>query len=108
VGAVIGELGDAVADVVERAMIAGLARSGGVEVGVPALHQLLHRRHVDGSIMQVVLDVGEICRKEPSVGTDAVATKGHALRCPDMGLDEGERLLAGFLEGHLRLTDLGQ
>ena len=54
------QLGDAVADVAQCAVVAGLRRVGEVDLGVPAPHQLLDAGHVHDAVVQVGVDLGQV------------------------------------------------
>jgi hypothetical protein len=96
--AVEAQLGDALADVVERPVRAHLVRPTVGEPRVPAAHELLHAAHVDAAVVQPVLDVGQVGVEEAAVHPDRVAAQRHLARLGHPLLDELERLGAGVGE----------
>ena len=75
------QLGDALADVVEGAVGAGLVRACRWSAsGYQRRDQLLDAAHVDAAVVQPVLDLGEVLVEEPTVHPDRVATERHPAR----------------------------
>ena len=72
---------------------------------VPPLDQLLDARHVDRSVVQVVLDLGEVGGEEATVGADRVAAQRDGLRLGGVLADERQRRRAGVGERDRRRPD---
>src|SRR5207245_1681700 len=85
------QLFDALADVVEGAVAARLLGGAGEDVWVPAAALFLHRRDVDRSVVQVLLDLGQVGGEETSVHADGVAGEGDGARLGDVRPNEVER-----------------
>ena len=64
---VVLEFFDGIANIAERAVIAGLLGRSKVDPGVPAAGQLFNRGDIDGAVMQVVIDLGQEARDEGAV-----------------------------------------
>src|SRR4051812_16668675 len=69
-GAVVTQLSDRVDDVGQRAMAAGLCRRVEVDLRIPPPAEFLDARHVDHSIMQVVVESRHVARDEGPVRGD--------------------------------------
>ena len=76
-----------------------------VDLGVPASAELLDGRDVDGAVVEVLLDLGQLRGQEAAVGADGVAGQRDRARLGDVQLEELERLGAGVLEGEGRRLD---
>jgi hypothetical protein len=53
------------------------SRFGGIRgkhIGIPPPAQFLDGRHVNRSVMQEILDVGEVLREKAPVGADGIPT----------------------------------
>ena len=105
--AVVPELLDRLPDVVEGPVAAVLLGPTLEHVGVPAPGQLLDRRHVDGAVVQVVLDLGQVAGEEAAVGADRVAAQRHRPGVGHVLLDERQRLGAGLLQRDRRASISG-
>ena len=69
--AVVAEFVDGLLDVVEGAVAALFGGALRFHGWVPAAHQFLHAGYVDGAVVEVVLNVGQVGVKEAAVGADA-------------------------------------
>ena len=100
--AVVAQLGDRVADVVEGAVLAGLRWAGLTDLRVPAPNQLLDAGHVDRPVVQVLLDVRKVGGQEAAIGADGIAAQWHRSRFGSVLADELQRRCAGVGEGDRR------
>ena len=79
-------------------MLADLLRTGLADLRVPAPHELLHARHVDRPVVQVLLDGRQVGGEEAAVGADRVAAQRDRAGLGSVLADELERRLAGVGE----------
>ena len=107
--AVEAQLLDRLADVVEGAVVLGLARALAVDRRVPAPAQLLERRHVDAAVVEVLVELVHVAGEEAAVGADAVAAERCDRRLRHVLLHVLERgLLGGGDARSVERLDLGQ
>ena len=85
-------------DVLHRAVLAALGWTVDPDLRIPTFGELLDRRDVDRSIVQVVLDVRQVLGKETSVGSDRISAERNRSRLRDMQLDEVQCLCASLFE----------
>jgi dUTP pyrophosphatase len=81
---------------------ARLPRGAGQHLGIPAAAELLHRRHVDRPVVEVLFDRREVHGEEPTVGADRVAAQRHRAHLGHVLPQEAERRRAGLLECRAR------
>src|SRR5947208_9001338 len=93
--AVVAKLGHALADVAQRPVGSRFDGGGGERLRVPAAAELLHRRYVDGAVVQVVVQLGKMGGQEAPVGADGVAAERGGLGLGHVALDELEGDPAG-------------
>src|SRR5690606_27562573 len=66
--------------------------------GIPASDELFDARHIDRTVMQVLLDSRQVCRKEAAIGANGVAAEWHGTFARNVFLDECERGVTRFIE----------
>ena len=79
-------------DIVERPVRGLFLGSLRERRGVPPTSKLFDRRHVDGSIVQVVLEVGHVLGEETPVRADRTTTEGDAALVRYVPFDVGQNL----------------
>ena len=100
--AVVGQLGHALADVLQGAVATLLGRRRLVDLGQPAPAELLDGGDVDRAVVEEVLDLGQLGGQEAPVGPDGVAGQGDGAGLGDVRLEEGQGLGAGVGQGQRR------
>src|SRR5205814_2010588 len=94
--AVIAQLGDAVVNVGQRAVVRGLLVHH--QRGSPRLGQHLDRRHVDLPVVQVLLDARHVARQEAPVVVDVVTGEKSGAGQAVLD-DDGQRLALRLAQG---------
>ena len=79
-------------------MRASLVGSRGVEIGIPPLGKFFDGTHIDGPVVEIVLDVGQILGEEAPIGADRVAAERHRTRLRNMRTNEVEGQSTGLFE----------
>ena len=103
--AVVLQLVDRVANVVEGAVRTLLLGPILADLRVPAPHQLLQAGHVDRAVVQVRLDVGQVRGEEATIGPDRVAAQRHGAGRGDVLADEVQGGRPRLLQRHGRGAD---
>jgi dUTP pyrophosphatase len=81
-------------------MAASFARRLLEVVGIPPAAQFLHGRHIDGAVVQVVVNLGHPLGQEASVGADRVSAQWHVVVDRNVLFQEVECLLHRLFMGH--------
>src|SRR4051812_38896068 len=96
--AVVTQLVEALAYVVHGSVSAGLLRGVSQFLRVPPASELLDGRHVDGSIVEVLLDLRQLHGEEATIGSDGVPAQRHGAGFRYVLSDEGERLFTSIFQ----------
>src|SRR3984957_3087269 len=88
--AVVLELSDRLADVVERPMGRRLVGEIRQYLRVPTARQLLQGRDVDVAVVEELFERRHVLLEEPAIGTDGVAAEWNRARFGDVLLQKGQ------------------